>query len=137
MYVPSARSCTCNPASELTRMLDAPNVSTFGWIWIDTNCWSRPQLDTVSSTPATTIRAMTLNHFPFMQDSRASSGLEPTTTLERANVVNGGAKSNSPRGPWVQLFTASATHSANSLTSSSVVSNEHIQRTMPSSSIHG
>jgi len=38
------------------------------------------------------------------------------------------------RLPYVA--TASATTRANSLTSSSVVSNEHIQRTMDSSSIH-
>lgn len=79
MYVPKARSCTCSPASLGTGIFESPNVSTLGWTWIDTNCWSRPQLDTVSSTPATTTRAMTLNHFPLMQHSRVFSGLGQTS----------------------------------------------------------
>jgi hypothetical protein len=38
MYVPSARSCTWEPALSITGVVDEPKVSTAGWIWIDTNC---------------------------------------------------------------------------------------------------
>lgn len=63
------------------------------------------------------------------------------------NVFKHATKINSPKTPEEDVkiktqeqrryFTDSATNPAKSFTSSSVVSNEHIQRTMHSSSIHG
>jgi hypothetical protein len=76
-----------------------------------------------------------LSHFPFMKDSSIPLDYDKDIRLEMANVVNRKAKINSLRRPVAQFPTASATTFANSFTSSSVVSNEHIQRTMHSSSI--
>jgi hypothetical protein len=53
MYVPVATSCTFNPASAGTGVVDDPNVSIDGAIEMDVSCWSRPQVVIVSTIAAT------------------------------------------------------------------------------------
>src|ERR1700722_5518669 len=131
MYVPAAVNCPCAPKPPNTK----PPV---GEIAIETSCWLRAQLGTLSSPAAMTSRAAKLYHLDLM------------TTPERATRSNSrdgliypqeSAKNNSLTEPCVsvghQPFTAFLTTCANSFTSSSVVSKEHIQRTMHSSSIQG
>ena len=63
MYVPRALSCSWNPASAGTGILEAPTVSTVGWIWIEVSSCGSPQLETLSSEIATSMRATVPNHF--------------------------------------------------------------------------
>lgn len=99
----------------------APNVTAVGCTLIDNRCWLWAQLERPVRKVAAAIRAIRLNHFRCMQ-----------RLLERANLFKGAAKSK--RGTY--LVTVSATNFAKSFTSFSVVSKEHIQRTIDSSSIH-
>jgi hypothetical protein len=47
-------------------IFEAPNACAEGSIWIETNSCGSPQLETLSSEIATTIRAAMLNHFRFI-----------------------------------------------------------------------
>jgi hypothetical protein len=48
-------------------MLEAPKVSTFGWMVIDVNSCGSPQLEVKSSEHATAKRAAIPNHFRLMK----------------------------------------------------------------------
>src|ERR1022692_269241 len=106
---------------------------------MDTNSCGSPQLETLRSEIAAMIRAAMLNHFRFIVTPGTERSSKHSASGEWAKFSQCRGKKQPLRAHLSTVghpFTASATTSANLRISSSVVSKEHIQRTIDSSSIH-